>query len=155
MHFGTKMYSYLSPGDVLTVVSPISVWWLGLVLAVSVFLLLVSIDASRKNQALLGLLMLAVMGLVTSNATVVFNGTKHTGTVRTVTFFYPTTRHYPLSSILGARIDTSDESDAVNLVLDGGVDLQLTPYNQMSGKGHAVFTINQFLQQHGGTGTLY
>ena len=155
MHFGTKMYSYLSPGDVLTVVSPISVWWLGLVLAVSVFLLLVSIDASRKNQVLLGLLMLAIMGLVTSNATVVLDGAKHTASVRTVIFFYPTTRHYPLSSILGARIDTSDKSDAVNLVLDGGVGLQLTPYNQMSGKGQVAFAINQFLQQHGGRGSPY
>lgn len=149
------MYATSSPGEVLTVVSPIDARWMAAVVVLCVFLFLISFNYGRKVQAVMLLGAIAFAGLVTSHATVVLDGTRNTVSVHTVMFFYPQTRHYPLSSLSGATVSTSDESNAVNLVLAGGTGLQLTPFNQMSGKDEAVFAINDFLRRHGGTGSPY
>ena len=51
---------------------------------------------------------------------------------------------------MGSYVGSSEQSDALRVSLNGGTALQLTPFNQMEGKGQAAFAINQFLQEHGG-----
>jgi hypothetical protein len=157
MHFGTHMYSVLSLDGVLTVVSPydlpmVSGW---AVCAFIVFVAFYFMHAKLRSFVLVSLILLAALGLVTANGTIVLDAVHGTAVVHTVTFFYPHTYRYPLSSVSGASVASSDQSDALRLIFQGGSDVQLTPYDQMGGKGEAAFAINQFLREHGGTGSPY
>jgi hypothetical protein len=154
MLFGRSIYFFTS-GDVLTVISPIdSVFNIGALVA---FLIVASVlfatGKGRTWNALFWLLIaVCTFGVISAHFNVVLDGAKGKAYVTTVLFFHPTHYEYPLTDIQGASVGESDQTDALRLVFNGGSSLQLSPFNQMRGKGEAAFAINQFIQQHGGAG---
>jgi len=100
------------------------------------------------------LILTFVLSVTTSHFKVVLDGAKGKVYVTTVLFFRPTHYEYQLTDLQAATVGESEQADALRLVFNGGSSLQLSPYNQMRGKGQAAFAINRFLQQHGGTGSL-
>jgi hypothetical protein len=155
MFFGRSIYSFTS-GDMLTVISPIdSVFTIiVLVLFLIIACIFVGTGQGRKISPWVWslLIMTLILSVTTAHFKVVLDGAKHKVYVTTVLFFRPTHYEYPLADVQGASIGESEQADALRLVFNGGSSLQLTPYNQMKGKGEAAFAINQFIQQHGGAG---
>jgi hypothetical protein len=119
------------------------------------WLLTIKYHKSLAPWIWLGLANLVVIGLVSSNATVVLDGNQGKVYITRVLFYYPTREVYDLAALQGASVNDSDQSDALRLVFSNGTDLQLTPYNQMGGKNQAAAAINAFVQKHGGTGVEY
>jgi hypothetical protein len=155
MHFGRALYT-ISSGDILTVISPIDYLFCGFVLLCSLIVgALLSYKYGVAKPApwiwnALGTLL--VLSVVTANATVRLDGRQGKVYITRVLFFYPTRNVYDLAGLQGATIGSSEQSDALRLVFSNGTQLQLTPFNQMNGKNLAAAAINQFVQQHGGTG---
>ena len=155
MHFGRALYS-ISSGDMLTVISPIDYLFCGFVLLCSLIVgLLLSYKYGATKPApwiwnALGTLV--ILSVVSSNATVRLDGHEGKVYITRVLFFYPTRNVYDLAGLQGATIGEADQTDALRLVFSNGTLLQLTPFNQMGGKNQAAASINQFVQQHGGTG---
>jgi hypothetical protein len=151
------MYSFTTPDGALTIVSPSDltmawIWAASTIFVIGAFLLM---HAKTRSLVLVSLLMLAILAFITSNASVVLDAAHGKAYVRTVDFFYPRIQEYSFSSVMGADVATSENSDAVRLVFNSGSDLQLTFYNQMGGKREAAFAINQYIRQHGGQGLPY
>ena len=111
--------------------------------------------ARTKSAGPVALIFVAVTLGAASNGSVVLNAAQGTAVVHMGTFGYPQTYRLPLSSAMGAYVSSSEQSDALRVSFNGGTALQLTPFNQMEGKGQAAFAINQFLREHGGTGSAY
>jgi hypothetical protein len=155
MHFGRALYTF-SSGDILTVIAPIDYLFCGFVLLCSLIICVLNSYKFGVTKpwpwiwTTLGTLL--VLGLVSSNATVTLNGYQGKVYITRVLFFYPTHDVYDLAGLQGATIGSSDQSDALRLAFSNGTQLQLTPFNQMGGKNQAAASINQFVQQHGGTG---
>ncbi len=155
MHFGRALYSITS-GDILTIISPIDYLFCGFWLLCS---LLVGVLLSFKYGATKpapwiwnALATLVVLSIVSANATVTLDGHQGKVYITRVLFFYPTRDVYDLAGLQGATIGDSEQSNALRLVFSNGNELQLTPFNQMGGKNQAAASINQFIQQHSGTG---
>jgi uncharacterized membrane protein len=157
MHFGRSIYCVTPSHDVLTVISPIDdLMTCGIiVLAVLIMFFFFLYQARAKVVIPVGLLLAVIFAGAASNGTIVLDAVHGIAVVHTVFFFYPQTYRYPLSSVISASVAIGDQNDALRLAFQGGSDLQLTPYNQMGGKGQAAFAINQFLREHGGTGSPY
>ena len=157
MHFGRSIYFSFTSGDVLTVISPIDSTFTILVLVFSfiVACIFVGTGQGRKISPWVWnfLIVTLVLSVTTSHFEVVLDGARGKVYVTTVLFFRPTHYEYPLAEIQGASVGESDQADALRLVFNGGSSLQLSPYNQMGGKGEAAFAINQFIQKHGGAGS--
>jgi hypothetical protein len=155
MHFGRALYS-LSSGDILTIISPIDYLLCGFWLLCSLItgvLLSYKYGATKPAPWIWNALTtLAVLSVVSANATVTLDGHQRKVYITRVLFFYPTRAVYDLAGLQGASIGDSDQSDALRLVFSNGTELQLTPFNQMGGKNQAAASINQFVEQHGGTG---
>ena len=109
---------------------------------------------SPKVLIPVGLIFAVIAFAVSSNGSITLNARQGTATVHIVSFGYPKTYRYPLASIRSAYVGSSDQSDAMRLMLNAGSELQLTPYNDISGKSEAALATNQFLRAHGGTGYL-
>jgi hypothetical protein len=156
MHFGRSIYFFFTSGDVLTVISPIDSTFIIIVLVSSFVTAWVFVGTGRGRKIAPWvwnfLIMTLVLSVTTAHFKVVLDGARGKAYVTTVLFFRPTHYEYPLSDIQGASVGESDQADALRLVFNGGSSLQLSPYNQMRGKGEAAFAINQFIQQHGGAG---
>lgn len=156
MHFGRSIYYFFTSGNVLTVISPIDSVFstLALVFFLIIALIQVAIGKGRKISFWVCTILVftLVLSVTTAHFKVVLDGAKGKVYVTTVLFFRPTHYEYPLADLQGASIGESEQSDALRLVFNGGSSLQLSPYNQMKGKGEAAFAINQFIQQHGGAG---
>jgi len=157
MHFGRSIYCINQSHDVLQVISPIDAL---MTCGIIVFALLIMFffllyQARAKVVIPVGVLLAVVLAGAASNGTIVLDAVHGAAVVHTVFFCYSQTYRYPLSSVSGAYVGSADQTDALRLVLNGGAELQLTPYNQMGGKGQAAFAINQFLREHGGTGSPY
>lgn len=155
MHFGHSIY-WLSPSqDVLLVISPIDAPMVIGLFVVILFLLFFALvyRARLRYVVAVSLLMCGLLAGASSNGTIRLDPAQNSAEVHTVFFGFPKTYRYPLSLVSGAYVGASDQSSALRLVLNGGAELQLTPFNQMGGKTTAAFTINQFLQQHGGKGS--
>ena len=154
MHFGRHLYSVVSSDGALTVISPVDLlmfcgWAVITIFVLGAFILM---HAKPRSFSLVALLMLAILSFISSHGSIVFDGARGVVHVKIVTFFWPKHYDYPLASVMGASIASSEQSDALRLVFNGGSDLQLTPYNQMGGKGEAAYAINQYIRQHGGPG---
>lgn len=157
MHFGHSLYCIHPSHDVLTVISPIDIFMMIGIAVVAAFLMgLFFVLHSRSKVVFPVFLLIAVITVgAASNGTITLDAVHGTAVMHSVFFGYPQTFRYPLSSVVGASVASSDESDALRLLFSGGSDYQLTPYNQMRGKGEAAFAINQFLREHDGTGSPY
>ncbi|WP_158823855.1 hypothetical protein [Granulicella sp. S156] len=157
MHFGRSIYCINPSHDVLLVISPIdALMTCGIVFgAVLIMFFFLLYQARAKVVIPVGLLLAVILAGAASNGTIELDAVRGTAVIHTVLFCYPQTYRYPLSSVMGASVAIGDQNDALRLVFQGGGDLQLTPYNQMGGKGQAAFAINQFLQEHGGRGSPY
>jgi hypothetical protein len=153
--------SVVASDNVLTVTSPVS--WLAMVLAVGsplLFLLLRKLELAMQpgkpvSKAWIGIQLIATLfflGFVASPARMTLDAGAGTVRVHKMLFFVPRLTTFPLRDVQGATVATSDQADALRLVFAGGSSLQMTPYNQMTGKGEAADAINQFLRAHGGTG---
>ena len=155
MHFGRALYS-ISSGDILTVISPIDYlfcgFWLLCSLLVGVLLSYKYGTTKRAPWIWNALGTLVVLSVVSANATVTLDGHQGKVYITRVLFFYPTRNVYDLAGLQGATVGSSEQTDALRLVFSNGIQLQLTPFNQMSGKSEAATAINQFVQQHGGAG---
>jgi hypothetical protein len=155
MLFGRSIYSFTS-GNMLTVISPIDTTFIIIMLVVLFFIVCVFLGTGKSRKIApwvwAFLIMTPILGVTTSHFEVVLDGARGKVYVTTVLFFHPTHYEYPLTDIQGASVGESDQADALRLVFNGGSSLQLSPYNQMRGKGEAAFAINQFIQQHGGAG---
>jgi hypothetical protein len=155
MHFGHALYA-ISSGDILTVISPIDYLLCGFWLLCSFItgiLLSYKYGATKPAPWIWNALgTLAVLSVVSANATVTLDGHQGKVYITRVLFFYPTRNVYDLAALQGAALGDSEQSDALRLVFSNGTEVQLTPFNQMGGKNQAATSINQFVQQHGGTG---
>ena len=155
MPFGRSIYSFTS-GNMLTVISPIDSVFTIVVLVFFLIIVCIFVGTGRGRKispwVWSFLIMTLVLSVTTAHFKVVLDGAKGKVYVTTVLFFRPTHYEYPLADLQGASIGESEQSDALRLVFNGGSSLQLSPYNQMKGKGEAAFAINQFIQQHGGAG---
>lgn len=155
MPFGRSIYCVAPSHDLLTVVSPIDAVMTAGIVVIGVAALFFLFLYQARPRYLVSVAVLVVLILVgaASHGRIVLDAVRGTAEVHTVFFGYPESYHYPLSAVMGASVASSQQSDALRLVFQGGSDLQLTPYNQMGGKGEAAYAINQFLQEHGGKGT--
>ena len=159
IHFGRSIYFFFPSGDVLTVISPIDTTFIIIMFVVFLILVCVIVGTGKGRKIApwvwTFLIMTPILSVTTSHFEVVLDGARGKVYVTTVLFFRPTHYEYPLAEIQGASIGESEQADALRLVFNGGSSLQLSPYNQMRGKGEAVFAINQFIQKHGGAGSPY
>lgn len=153
MHFGRDLYS-ISSGDVLTVISPINYLLCGFWLLCSLItgaLLSYKYGVTKPAPWIWnGLATLAVLSVTSASATVTLDAHQGKVFITRVLFFYPTHNVYDLAGLQEATIGDSQQSNALRLVFSNGSELQLTPFNQMGGKGQAAASINQFIEQHGG-----
>lgn len=157
MHFGNALYT-VTTGDVLTAICPIDYRFCLIVLIMSVltgWLLTVTYHKSLTPWMWILAGDLVVIGLVSSNATVIINPKEGKVHITRVLFFYPTRDVYDFAALTGAAVHDSDQADALRLVFSNGTDLQLTPYNQMGGKNVTAAAINTFVQEHAGSGAGY
>lgn len=155
MHFGFSIYSVTPSYNVLRVVSPIDgLMMIGMGIAVIFCAALFTFIQVRAKVAVPVFLLIALLTVgAASNGTVTLDAVHNTAEVHTVFFGYPKTYRYPLSSVTGAYVGSADQTDALRLMLRGGSELQLTPFNQMRGKSQAAFAINQFVGEHNGAGS--
>ena len=157
MHFGRSIYCVNPSHDLLNVISPIDLLMTSaIVVATLVTMFFFVLYRARPRYFIsVGLLISVVLVGAASNGSIILDAVHGTAVVHMVSFGYPQTYSYPLSAVMGASVASSEQSDALRLVFQGGSSLQLTPYNQMGGKGQAAFAINQFLREHGGAGSPY
>ena len=156
--FGSNIV-YTNANDVLTVISPIwakfNLVWIGL----SLFFILIFFAKGEGRKPVpyifnfIGTAFL--IGLTSSHGKIVFDGVHRTVQMTTSVFYRSQVQKYSLDEIQGAAVVTSEQADALRLVLTGGQQVQLTPYNQMGGKDTAAHAINAFLQDHGQPGSPY
>jgi hypothetical protein len=154
--FSTRI---LNTGNLLTVVIPAhAVMLIACTLPLLVwFAVLRMTTTSRGHRAgvIAILINLFVISIVFTPARVVLDAQHGSVSISRLMFFIPHHQTLPLSEIQGSMVKTSDQSNALVLILSDGHAVQLTPFDQVNGTDEAAAAINQFLRAHGGTGNPY
>ncbi|HTF45760.1 MAG TPA: hypothetical protein VK641_17770 [Terriglobales bacterium] len=101
------------------------------------------------------LINLFVISVIFTPARVVLDAQHGSASISRMMFFIPHHQTLPLSEIQGSMVKTSEQSNALVLILSDGHAVQLTPFDQVRGADEAAAAINRFLRDHGGTGSPY
>lgn len=150
--------------DVLAVSSPIqlgsSIFMIGVFGLAWIFCLLLVWAGDGKYRSawiplvVLGLFIPVLVTVLSNHATLVFDGPNGRLHMKEGMLFFSEVHDLPLEQVRGAVVVTSDQADALRVVLSDGTQWQISAYNQMGGKDRASFAINQFLKAHGQPGSL-
>ncbi|MGD0832408.1 MAG: hypothetical protein ABR907_15850 [Terracidiphilus sp.] len=70
-------------------------------------------------------------------------------TLRRFSFYYWSTKKFPVSALSTAYVQTFDSQEKIQLLFTDGHHESLDYKNQVGGKTDAAYIINQFLQEYG------
>jgi len=154
--FSTRI---LNAGNLLTVTIPahaivLILFTLPLLIWVGVLRMTTTSRGHRAGLVAL-VINLFVLSVIFTPARVVLDASNGTASISRMMFFIPHHETLPLSNVQGSMVKTSEQSNALVLVMNDGHAVQLTPFDQVGGNDEAAAAINRFLRDHGGAGLPY